>query len=179
VPIEGLDRALQSLRDAVPDEQRATEIAHDAADHAASLITQRVEQHGRDRHGRPFKPYAKSTKEQREKRGRQVSFVDLNDSGEMFAAMRTKALGKGRAMIYFSDPEQARKAAAHQYGVKRRKTKKGKKSKKGKGKKVLRGIVQAITGRRVLPKREFFGLTKQEQKEVMALIKDAIRRGRG
>ena len=53
---------------------------------AVLMITKRT-QSGKLPDGGRMLPYAKSTKKDREKRGRQTGFVDLTDTGKMFRSL--------------------------------------------------------------------------------------------
>ena len=64
--------------------------------------------------GGAFQPYAKSTKKNRKKRGRQVSFVDLTDTGQMFRSLTWKAQGK-KSTLFFRRQSENRKAAYHDF----------------------------------------------------------------
>jgi len=140
MPIEGLDRLRKRLRELVPDADEAQRLAEDGARTAVRLIRERTVR-GYDRHGRPFRPYAERTREDRAKRGRQVDHVDLSDTGAMLAALTVRPRGSGRAEVIFAAPREAAKAAGHQFGA------------------------------RHLPKREFFGLTPRERREVLRVIR--------
>lgn len=59
--------------------------------------------------GGRFKPYKKSTRKDRARRGRQVSFVDLTDTGRMFRTLTSK-LSKSKATLFFRRQEENRKA---------------------------------------------------------------------
>ena len=62
--------------------------------------------------GGRFKPYAKSTRKSRQEKGRQVSFVDLTDTGQMFRSLTWKAKGK-QSTLFFRRQSENRKAAYH------------------------------------------------------------------
>jgi hypothetical protein len=59
--------------------------------------------------GGRFKPYKKSTRKDRARRGRQVSFVDLTDTGRMFRTLTSK-LSKSKATLFFRRQEENKKA---------------------------------------------------------------------
>lgn len=59
--------------------------------------------------GGRFKPYKQSTIKNRKRRGRQVSFVDLTDTGRMFRTLTSK-LSKSKATLFFRRQEENRKA---------------------------------------------------------------------
>ena len=62
--------------------------------------------------GGRFQPYAQSTKKARQKKGRQISFVDLTDTGQMFRSLTWKAQGK-KSTLFFRRQSENRKAAYH------------------------------------------------------------------
>ena len=64
--------------------------------------------------GGRFKPYAKSTRKSRQEKGRQVSFVDLTDTGQMFRSLTWKAKGK-QSTLFFRRQSENRKAAYHDF----------------------------------------------------------------
>jgi len=140
MPINGLEQVRRKLSQLVPDDSEAQRQAERMAWKAVSMITDRTTK-GRDRRGRPFRPYSKKTAELRRKRGRQTDHVDLTDKGHMLAAMTVKPLGRGRAEVTFANATEARKAAGHQFGKRR------------------------------LPKREFFGLSAADRQALAAMIK--------
>jgi hypothetical protein len=89
---------------------------------AILMITKRT-QSGRLPDGGRMLPYAKSTKANRKKRGRQVSFVDLTDSGKMFRSLdfRTKAF---KSTLFFANKEREKIASFHDsFGVGKKKVK--------------------------------------------------------
>ncbi len=113
--------------------------------YAAGLIQDRTEKRGLDIHGKQFRRYSLLTISLRNEAGRQTRYVDLNDKGEMLGALTGKAIGKGlnaKGVVYFLGNEENRKALRHQRGSKEEN----------------------------LPKREFFGLTKEEAKKVFGFL---------
>ena len=64
--------------------------------------------------GGRFQPYAQSTKKARLEKGRQVSFVDLTDTGQMFRSLTWKAQGK-KSTLFFRRQSENRKAAYHDF----------------------------------------------------------------
>jgi hypothetical protein len=52
-------------------------------------ITEKT-QKGQMPDGGRFRPYSKATRKDRAKRGRQISFVDLTDTGRMFRSLTSK-----------------------------------------------------------------------------------------
>tara|TARA_A100001391_G_scaffold203105_2_gene194558 strand:+ start:303 stop:773 length:471 start_codon:yes stop_codon:yes gene_type:complete len=89
---------------------------------AILMITKRT-QSGRLPDGGKMLPYAKSTKVNRRKRGRQVGFVDLTDSGKMFRSLdfRTRAF---KSTLFFANKEREKIASFHDtFGVGKKKVK--------------------------------------------------------
>ena len=64
--------------------------------------------------GGRLKPYAQSTKKARQKKGRQVSVVDLTDTGQMFRSLTWKADRK-KSTLFFRRQSENRKAAYHDF----------------------------------------------------------------
>ena len=64
--------------------------------------------------GGRLKPYAQSTKKARQKKGRQISFVDLTDTGQMFRSLTWKADRK-KSTLFFRRQSENRKAAYHDF----------------------------------------------------------------
>ena len=67
--------------------------------------------------GGRLRPYKKSTKKSRSKRGRQVGFVDLTDSGRMFRSLTSK-ITKSKGSLFFRRHEENKKAFFHDTGTK-------------------------------------------------------------
>ena len=89
---------------------------------AILMITKRT-QSGRLPDGGKMLPYAKSTRANRRKRGRQVGFVDLTDSGKMFRSLdfRTRAF---KSTLFFANKEREKIASFHDtFGVGKKKVK--------------------------------------------------------
>ena len=76
-------------------------------------ITEKT-QKGQKPDGGTFEPYAKSTRKSRLKRGRQVSFVDLTDTGQMFRSLTWNAKGN-KSELFFRRQAENRKASYHDY----------------------------------------------------------------
>ena len=73
--------------------------------------------------GRKLKPYAQSTKQSRQDRGRQLGFVDLTDTGKMFRSLDFK-VGGNKSSLFFSNIERAKIASYHDsFGVGKKKIK--------------------------------------------------------
>ena len=62
-----------------------------------------------------FRPYSKRTRKERAERGRQISFVDLTDSGRMFRSLTFKAT-RNKASLFFRRQEENKKAFFHDTG---------------------------------------------------------------
>ena len=77
-------------------------------------ITEKT-QKGQMPDGGRFRPYAKSTKKDRAERGRQISFVDLTDSGRMFRSLTSK-ITKSKGTLFFRRQEENKKAFFHDVG---------------------------------------------------------------
>lgn len=89
---------------------------------AVLMITKRT-QSGKLPDGGKFEPYAKSTKKNRKKRGRQVGFVDLTDTGKMFRSLDFKQVAF-KNTLFFANKEREKIASYHDsFGVGKRKTK--------------------------------------------------------
>ena len=68
-------------------------------------------------------PYAKSTKKNRSKRGRQTGFVDLTDSGKMFRSLDYRKKGFKNTLL-FTNMERAKIASFHDsFGVGKKRVK--------------------------------------------------------
>lgn len=72
---------------------------------------------GKDVDNTAFVPYAPSTKKSRAKRGRQVSVVDLFDTGKMQAGIGHRVLSDTEAIVAPFDAIQGKKAISHQLGL--------------------------------------------------------------
>lgn len=66
--------------------------------------------------GGKFRPYSKRTKKDRAKRGRQISFVDLTDTGRMFRSLTSK-ITKSKGILFFRRQEENKKAFFHDKGI--------------------------------------------------------------
>jgi len=76
-------------------------------------ITEKT-QKGQKPDGGTFEPYAKSTRKSRSEKGRQVTFVDLTDTGQMFRSLTWNAKGK-KSELFFRRQAENRKASYHDY----------------------------------------------------------------
>lgn len=65
--------------------------------------------------GGRFRPYSKRTKKDRAERGRQISFVDLTDTGRMFRSLTSK-ITKSKGTLFFRRQEENKKAFFHDTG---------------------------------------------------------------
>ena len=87
---------------------------------AVFMITKRT-QSGKLPDGGKMKAYAKSTKKDRNKRGRQTGFVDLTDSGKMFRSLDFRQLGY-KNTLFFANKEREKIASFHDsFGVGKKK----------------------------------------------------------
>jgi len=77
-------------------------------------ITEKT-QKGQMPDGGRFRPYSKRTKKDRAKRGRQISFVDLTDTGRMFRSLTNKVT-RNKATLFFRRQEENKKAFFHDVG---------------------------------------------------------------
>ena len=77
-------------------------------------ITEKT-QKGQMPDGGRFRPYSKRTKKDRAKRGRQISFVDLTDTGRMFRSLTFK-VSKSKGTLFFRRQEENKKAFFHDTG---------------------------------------------------------------
>ena len=76
-------------------------------------ITEKT-QKGQTPDGGTFKSYADSTKKNRSERGRQISFVDLTDTGQMFRSLTWNAKGN-KSELFFRRQTENRKASYHDF----------------------------------------------------------------
>ena len=65
--------------------------------------------------GGRFRPYSKRTRKDRAERGRQISFVDLTDSGRMFRSLTFKVT-RSKGTLFFRRQEENKKAFFHDTG---------------------------------------------------------------
>lgn len=89
---------------------------------AIQMITTRT-QSGKLPDGGFMRPYAKNTAKSRSKRGRQIGFVDLTDTGKMFRSLdfKTRAF---KSTLFFANKEREKIASYHDtFGVGKRKIK--------------------------------------------------------
>ena len=76
-------------------------------------ITEKT-QKGQSPDGGGFQGYASSTKKSRKKRGRQTSFVDLTDTGQMFRSLAWANRGY-KNILFFRRNTENKKAAYHDF----------------------------------------------------------------
>ena len=72
-------------------------------------------QKGKMPDGGRFRPYSKRTRKDRAERGRQISFVELTDSGRMFRSLTVKAT-RNKSTLFFRRQEENKKAFFHDTG---------------------------------------------------------------
>ena len=66
--------------------------------------------------GGRFRPYKKSTRKSRLRKGRQVDRVDLTDTGRMFRSLTSK-ITKSKGTLFFRRQEENKKAFFHETGT--------------------------------------------------------------
>ena len=89
---------------------------------AVLMITKRT-QSGKLPDGGKMIAYAKSTKKDRDKRGRQTGFGDLTDTGKMFRSLDFRNIGY-KNTLFFANKEREKIASFHDsFGVGKRKVK--------------------------------------------------------
>lgn len=76
-------------------------------------ITEKT-QKGEKPDGGRFKGYAESTKKDRTKRGRQIGFVDLTDTGQMFRSLTFKSV-QNKSSLFFRRQSENKKASYHDF----------------------------------------------------------------
>ncbi|MCK5616616.1 hypothetical protein KAR91_82915 [Candidatus Pacearchaeota archaeon] len=123
------------------------EIMGQMAGEANTLIVDRTLK-GIDKEGNPFANYSESYERIKAKRGGKffAGKANLHDKGHMLGNMTFKAT-EDTAFLYFTKPEEQSKALGHIKGVQKR----------------------------GLPIRDFFGLTKVEEKEVLSIPEDRLK----
>ena len=78
-------------------------------------ITDKTQQ-GQLPDGGRLRPYKKSTKKSRLRKGRQVGHVDLTDTGRMFRSLTSK-ITKSKGTLFFRRQEENKKAFFHETGT--------------------------------------------------------------
>ena len=66
--------------------------------------------------GGRLRPYKKSTRKSRLRKGRQVGHVDLTDTGRMFRSLTSK-ITKSKGTLFFRRQEENKKAFFHETGT--------------------------------------------------------------
>ena len=102
---------LKSIERKVP--KAITESLNRVSAYGVKQITEKT-QSGKLPDGGRFKGYAKSTKKNRSKRGRQIGFVDLTDTGQMFRSLTFKST-KNKSSLFFRRQSENRKASYHDF----------------------------------------------------------------
>ena len=118
-----------------------------------SAIRERTEQRGKDVYGRPFQPYSMSYIQAKRKRGNDPSNRDTTPKTFVdlnFTGKMFSSLGfitrPSKGVVFFRSAQQSKKAMIHNEGLGR------------------------------MPKREFFGISKIEQKKINAIIGKSIKK---
>ena len=78
-------------------------------------ITDKTQQ-GQLPDGGRLRPYKKSTRKSRLRKGRQVGHVDLTDTGRMFRSLTSK-ITKSKGTLFFRRQEENKKAFFHETGT--------------------------------------------------------------
>ncbi len=113
---------------------------------AITSIIENTVEGGKDKHGKPLKKYSSSYLDKKKKRGGRFfsSQPNLFDSGNMFGNLDHRVVSKSSVFLHFPKTLERLKASGH------------------------------IKGSRILPKRDFFGLTKLGEKEVLTIADDHL-----
>jgi hypothetical protein len=116
-----------------------------------SAIRNRTEQKGKDVYGQPFQPYSKGYIQAKRKRFDDPTNRDLTPKNFVDLNMTGKMFSAltfttrpSRGVVFFRSAEQTKKAMIHNQGLGR------------------------------MPKREFFGISTQEQNKINAIIRKNI-----
>ena len=105
------------------DQRKAIQKGLNRVSNMAILMITKRTQSGRLPDGGKMLPYAKSTKKNRKKRGRQTGFVDLTDTGKMFRSLDYRKKGFKNTLM-FANKEREKIASFHDtFGVGKRKVK--------------------------------------------------------
>ena len=105
------------------DQRRVIQKSLNRVSNMAILMITKRTQKGNLPDGGKMLPYAKSTKKNRSKRGRQTGFVDLTDSGKMFRSLDYRKKGF-RNTLLFTNMERAKIASFHDsFGVGKKRVK--------------------------------------------------------
>tara|TARA_R100001377_G_scaffold85_2_gene122 strand:- start:5334 stop:5786 length:453 start_codon:yes stop_codon:yes gene_type:complete len=104
---------LKKLQKTIPkDITRALNVV---SAYGVKQITEKT-QKGQTPDGGGFQEYSSRAKEDRNKRGRQTSFVDLTDSGKMFSSLTWKVSGS-KGSLFFRRQTENEKAFRHDQGI--------------------------------------------------------------
>ena len=114
--------------------------------HAITLIFENTVDDGKDKTGTPFKEYSNSYLQRKQERGGRFFTGDVNlfDKGEMFGNLTFRVVSSNSAFLHFPKAFERLKAAGH------------------------------IKGSKILPKRDFFGLTPNGEKEVLEIAENHL-----
>ncbi len=85
----------QNLADLRNNREREVRII---ANDLATLIKLRIQRSGQNYLNQPFSPYTPGYAAQRQKRGRQVAYVDYTDTGRMWASVYPDVEGSGASV---------------------------------------------------------------------------------
>jgi len=102
--------AIAKIKKAMADQTKGVSRAVLRVAERGKRIIQKRIQTGKSYTGADFAPYSEAYAKERKKRGRQVSRVDLNDTGRMLAAMQTRKAGTRAAQIFFVGGQENKKA---------------------------------------------------------------------
>lgn len=105
-----------NLGEKLPKGFNTRKVVSDIADYISAYMKVRTLK-GKDVDNNAFVPYAERTKKSRSKRGRQVSVVDLFDTGKMFAGIGSRVLSDTEAIVAPYDAFAGKKAIIHQLGL--------------------------------------------------------------
>lgn len=119
-----------------------------AAGKAVTLMFKRTVQKGQDKTGKPFKKYSRDYLGEKKTRGGKFfsNSPNLFDGGDMMADLSFLVENNKRAFLHFPKTGESLKASGHIHGSKR------------------------------LPKRDFFGLTTDEERSVLLIPRRHLER---
>ena len=106
-----VSKYLQKLQRTIPKDIQTA--LNKVSAYGVKQITDKT-QKGKTPDGGTFQGYAPSTKKNRSKRGRQVSFVDLTDTGQMFRSLTWKA-NRNKSTLFFRRQSENKKASYHDF----------------------------------------------------------------
>lgn len=133
---DDMGRFFKNLSDIRPEERGAE---------TARLFMIRRTRGGRDRYGNAFSPYRPRTIKQKQRKGQQVSPVNLTDSGNMLNRLQVRS-SRG-SMSFTVHGGRTRRVAEIVAGTREDERK----------------LRFHITGTRYMARRDFFGLTPREE----------------